>query len=793
MRFSFNWLKEWLDISCSAQELAGILTMAGLEVDKVEAAAPAFDLVVIGQIVSIEQHPDADKLKLCKVSVSKQKVLDIVCGASNARAGIKVPVALVGATLPNAIKIGQTAIRGVASFGMLCSEQELGLAETSSGLLELSDDAPVGGRLRKYLDLDDTVIEIDITPNRGDCLGLAGIAREVGVLTQTDRKKTAVSSLKPNVKTEFPVKVVEPEACPVYLGRVISGINPDALTPVWMKERLRRCGIRSLSPVVDVTNYVLLEFGQPMHAFDLEQLEEQIEVRYARKNEPLTLLDGSEIKLDEKTLVIADKKRVLALAGIMGGEQSGISAKTQDLFLECAFFSPRAITGRARQYGLQTDASYRFERGVDPDIQHVAMERATQLILSICGGKAGPVIESGGRSYLPKQAQIHLRPSRIKQVLGVDIAVQQIKDILGRLGMKVSGGKLQGWQVQAPAFRFDISIEVDLIEEIGRVYGYNNIPTRVSNACLTMKSRPENRIRLADACDLLVNRGFQEVITYSFVNEETQQQVCPDVVSLKLANPLSKDMEVMRSSLLPGLLQTVRYNLNRQQSRIAVFETGLVFSKSKSATVQTRNIAGAIAGEANAEQWGMARRPTDFFDCKGHLQALLALACQEDEIEYRSMQHPALHPGQSAAVFRNGHNIGWLGTIHPNIQKKQELSDSVFVFEVDFGNLENTCIPVYRPLSKFPSIRRDLALLVDEGVSSYAICKTIQSTIPDQLQAIKIFDVYRGKGIESGRKSLALGLILQESSRTLVDQEVDAAIEWVVVCLRKELGASLRE
>ncbi|VAW82495.1 Phenylalanyl-tRNA synthetase beta chain [hydrothermal vent metagenome] len=820
MHISVNWLKDWVDYKGSVDTLAAQLTMAGLEVDGVSAAAPDFSGVVVGQITSIAAHPNADKLRICTVNIGTKNPLTIVCGAANAREQMKVAVATLGAVLPK-MEIKPVAIRDVDSEGMLCSESELGMADSAEGILDLPAEAKVGMDIRNFYQLNDSVIEVDMTPNRGDCLGMIGVAREVAVIAKTVVHEPTFTHAKISHKQKFEINVQVPDACPRYLGRVLTGLNASAQTPVWMQERLRRSGIRSLGPLVDVTNYVLLEYGQPMHAFDLSTLQGKITVRLAQPKETLTLLDGKQVELADDVLLICDDKKPLALAGIMGGEGSGISDSTTDIFLECAYFNPVSIAGRARKYGLQTDSSYRFERGVDPAIQQQATERATQLLLDICGGSAGPVNEVVSPKHLPKPATIKLRQARLESLLGMPLKGNDISSILKSLGMSLavikasdknkskssnktkSSNKIKTqvvsqdeWMVTAPSWRFDIAIEADLVEEVGRIIGYDNIPTRMPTGELTAKPRSETTLGLQRFNYLLVDRGFQEVITYSFVEPGLQSQLFPDRAAVALTNPISSDMSVMRTSLWTGLLQTVKYNLNRQQSRVRIFESGQVFnpgSKGMSDIAQTMTLGGAICGPTSQEQWGQDTQGSDFYDLKADLEALFSLTGEADSIEFIPATHSALHPGQTAKIKRAGQDLGWIGMLHPEILKKQSITVDVCLFELDLAILETTKVPVFSSLSKFPSIRRDLSIVVDESITSQQIRATIAEAVPDQLSEVHVFDVYRGKGVDSGRKSLALGLILQETSRTLVDKEVDAAIEWVVVKLQKELGASLRE
>ena len=794
MKFSEKWLRTWVNPNISTEEMCEQLTMAGLEVDGVEPAASAFSDVVVAMVEAVEKHPDADKLNVCQVSDGKTS-LQIVCGAANVRAGLRVPLAKIGALLPvpgkEPLKIKAAKLRGVASSGMLCSEKELGLAETADGLMELPDDAPLGASLREYLELDDSIIEIDLTPNRGDCLSIAGIARELGTLNQCEVVEQQQQVIAATSKATFAVEIRAELACPHYAGRVISNIDVAAATPLWMVERLRRSGIRSLGAVVDITNYVMLELGQPMHAFDLQTLDSKITVRFARRAEKITLLDGKSLELDEDTLVIADKARALALAGVMGGENSGVSDTTRNVFLESAFFSAEVIAGKARAYGMHTDSSHRFERGVDPELQVRAIERATELVLSICGGEAGPVIETTTGSYSSERLPIHLRQQRIARVLGVSLDAKDVSDILERLGMQVKACD-DGWQVKPPSFRFDISIEADLLEELIRVHGYNNIPRTRPAYHSRMLPVPERTQGLETVRKTLVDRGYFEAITYSFVDPKAQRVLDPESASVALANPISSEMSVMRTTLWTGLLQAVRHNLNRQQPRVRLFETGLCFHpQAQSLPDQKPRIAGVICGELQAQQWAEPARVVDFYDIKADVEALLV--SHAGEIEFMSATHSALHPGQSARIMANGEPIGWVGALHPLAQKALDIDPAVFVFELELTAVINTGLPAFQPLSRFPEVRRDLALVVEQQVPVGALVAALRGAASGLLRDVQVFDIYSGKGVEQGRKSVAFGLILQDFSRTLTDQEVEAEIDNLVATLKQNFAATLRE
>ncbi len=791
MKFSEKWLREWVNPDIDSATLAEQLTQAGLEVDAIEAVAGDFTGVVVGQVVSVEPHPDADKLRCCKVDVAGDELLSIVCGAANVRQDLKIPVAVVGSVLPGNFKIKKAKLRGVESFGMLCGASEIGLVDNVKGLMELADDAPVGSDLRDYLDLDDVSIDVDLTPNRSDCLGIAGIAREVGVLTGCDVTQWPAEAITEQSKRTFNVTVDATADCPRYIGRVIENVNVKAETPLWMQEKLRRSGVRSLGPIVDVTNYVMLELGQPMHAFDLDKLSGDITVRLAKTNEKLTLLDGQEVTITDNTLVIADDESALALAGIIGGETSSVTDDTKNIFLEAAHFNPLAIAGRARAYGLHTDSSHRFERGVDPELPRVAIERATALLLDIVGGEAGLITEAVSESDLPQQKIITLRASRIKRVLGIAIDSAQVEDQLTRLGLTVVAQD-DAWQVTVPTFRFDLAIEVDLIEELGRLYGYDKLPeTRPQGTVLTADIS-EHTLATHRLQSLLVDRGYQEAITYSFGDPTIQQHLAVEgEQAIELANPISAELSVMRTSLWPGLIQALVYNLNRQHDRIRLFEVGRSFSGTNDNVEQHRQIAGVVCGSRYAEQWAEKQRPVDFFDIKADVEALLDLGGEEN-IRFVSEQHPALHPGQSARIYQGDIAIGWVGALHPKLNKPLELSTKAYVFELTLSSVLKAKVPSFEMLSKFPAIRRDLALLVNTTVSAGEIEHCLNGVRSDILKSIQLFDVYSGAGVELDKKSIAIAFQLQHSERTLTDEEVDTVIETVTETLNQQVGAMIR-
>ena len=791
MRISETWLKEWVKTDISTDELAAKLTMAGLEVDAVEPVAGEFHGVVVGEIIACEQHPDADKLRVCQVNAGEDEPLSIVCGAPNARAGIKVPCAKVGAVLPGDFKIKKAKLRGVASFGMLCAEQELGMAEASDGLFELPADAPVGEDIRTYLQLDDNIIEVDLTPNRSDCLSVAGVARDVGVIERAEYTPVHVDEVVPAINDTFDVSVTAAEQCPHYVGRIVRGVDVTAQTPLWMVERLRRSDIRSIDPVVDVTNYVLLELGQPMHAFDLDKLEGHINVRMAKPGETLVLLNGQELELTEDSLVIADAAKALALAGVMGGEASSVTENTRDIFLESAFFDPIAIAGKARGYGLHTDSSHRFERGVDFELQKRAMDRATHLLCEIAGGKPGPVVEASHAEYLPKLEPINLRRAQIERVLGFAMQDADVEDILERLGMDLVSTD-SGWHIVPPAYRFDIRIEVDLIEELGRVWGYNNLPTRLPAMNFEVVPAPEETIPENRIKQLLVDRGYQEAITYTFVEKSLLDQIAPEAKAVELANPISADMSHMRTSIWAGLLKVAQHNINRQQHRVRLFETGLVFTDQEGIS-QVPHIGGLLFGDVVSESWHGKGRPVDFFDIKADVEALIRLSADPASFEFEAAEHPALHPGQAAAVRRNGQLVGYLGALHPVIQKALDIPAATYLFDLEMAAISTRTVPSFKELSRFPEVRRDLAVIVQENIPAEAILKVVRAESGDWLTNSVIFDVYQGANLEEGHKSVAFGLTLQHPSRTLKDDEVNDVVNRVVASLKEQLNVTLRD
>jgi len=792
MRFSESWLREWVNPDVDTRTLAEQLTMAGLEVDAVEPAAPDYSGVVVGLVQSVESHPNAEKLRLCRVETGTAEPLQIVCGAANVAAGMKVPVAIVGACLPGDFKIKRAKLRGVESLGMICSAVELGLAESSDGIMPLPGDAPVGEKLRAYLDLDDQCIELDLTPDRADCLSLGGVSLEVGVINRSPVLGPVIEPVPAVNEDRYSVRLDAPEACPNYVCRIIRNIDPLTQTPLWMQERLRRSGLRSIGPVVDVTNYVLLELGQPMHSFDLARLNGEIRVRMAENSERVVLLGGEEIALRDDTLVIADSDKPLALAGIMGGSATAVQEGTRDILLESAFFAPESISGKARSYGLHTESSRRFERGVDPQVQARAVERATRLLLDIVGGEPGPVVTVSSQEYLPRPTKLRLRRERIRRTLGVELADDTVGDILARLGMTVMP-VAEGWDLVPPSSRFDLLMEVDLIAEIGRIYGYENVPTTHASSAATTTAPPENAFDLDRARSVLVARGYHEVITYSFISRQMQRCIDPEREVLTLSNPLSADMSIMRTSLWPGLLEAARQNQARQHERVRIFESGLRFLRGGDELKQDLVLGGLAVGFAAPEQWGMRVRPVDFYGIKADLEAVLRQTGSLDRFRFVPAEHPALHPGQAARIELAGREVGQLGMLHPGLAADLGIIGNAFLFEIALAELERGVLPVFAPISRFPAIRRDLAIVVDAEIPFEQVRSCVSTAASDLLRDLVLFDVYQGEKIDSGRKSLALGLILQASSQTLTDQEVEKTISCVLARLESELGARLRD
>ena len=795
MKFNESWLREWVNPAISTEQLCDQITMLGLEVDGVEPVAGAFTGVVVGEVVECAQHPDADKLRVTKVNVGGERLLDIVCGAPNCRQGLKVACATEGAVLPGDFKIKKTKLRGQPSEGMLCSFSELGIREDHSGIIELPADAPIGKDFREYLNLDDVAIEISLTPNRADCLSIAGIAREVGVINRAEVVAPEVQTVAATIADKVAVKLEAPEACPRYLARVVKNVNVKAASPLWLQEKLRRCGIRSIDPIVDITNLSLLELGQPMHAFDAAKVDGAIQVRMAKADEELVLLDGTTAKLQPNTLVIADDKGALAMAGIFGGQASGVSQETKDVVLEAAFFAPLAITGRARQYGLHTDASHRFERGVDPELTRRAMERATALLLEICGGEAGEIVEAVSEAHLPKRNNVTLRRAKLDAVIGHHIEDHVVTDILTRLGLNVRFEN-DTWTAVAPSWRFDIEIEEDLIEEVARIYGYNSIPNNSPLAHLEMKGTPEKLLEASRVRTALVDSDYQEVITYSFVDPKIQQLLHPEQEALVLPNPISSEMSAMRVSLLTGLLETIVYNQNRQQPRVRIFETGLRFipdTNAESGVRQEPVFAAAIVGDKRSTYWESKAEAVDFFDLKGDLERILSLTSVRHDLQFVAKSFPALHPGQSAAIMLDGQEIGFIGTVHPSIVQKLGIKGKPVVFEILAQAISERPIPAAKEISKFPANNRDIAVVVDNNVAAGDVLNVCRQAGGEKLIAVNLFDVYQGANLADGKKSLAISLTIQDAEKTLEEDEINAVMQAVLSALAERFNAVLRD
>ncbi|MES2605123.1 MAG: phenylalanine--tRNA ligase subunit beta [Pseudomonadota bacterium] len=789
MKFSERWLREWVNPDISSDELMKRLTMAGLEIEAVQAAAAEFSNVVVGEVLAAERHPDADKLSVCQVTDGIEKY-QVVCGASNVRAGLKVPFARVGAKIGTELTIKKAKLRGVESHGMLCSAEELGLAETAEGLLELPGDAPNGLSIRDYLQLDDALIEVNLTPNRGDCLSIAGLAREVGVLTRATVTAPEIKPVAAVTTDQLPINLAAPADCPKYFGRVIRNINPHAETPLWMQEKLRRCGLRCIDPVVDITNYVLLELGQPMHAFDHGKLTGGINVRRANAGEKLVLLDGKEVELQPDTLVIADQEKALAMAGIMGGKASAVTPRTTSIFLESAHFSPLAIAGRARRYGLHTDAAHRYERGVDFNLPKLAIERATSLLLAIAGGEAGPV--TCAESPVSAVPAIELRRKRIGRLLGADIADADVGDILARLGLTELEATTEGWRFAVPSWRFDISIEADLIEELARVRGYDSLPVTAPQARLGLYSKPETLVGVRAVRSQLVGLGYQEVVTYSFVDGQLEAVLGEGTEPVALANPISQDMAVMRTNLWAGLITTLKHNQNRQLTRLRLFENGLTFLNKNKKLEQKFKVGCLIWGACAQEQWSVPSKTVDFFDLKGDVEAILGLSLNAAAFEFAPDVHQALQPGQTARIKRNDETVGWLGALHPSIQQALDIPGKVYLAELDFEAVRGARIPVVKDLSRYPRVRRDLALVVGQEITAEQLLAELKSVAGPDLQELTLFDVYQGQNIEKDKKSLALGLTFQHASRTLADADINPIIDSCIKALEAKFNAELR-
>jgi phenylalanyl-tRNA synthetase beta chain len=792
VRVSLDWLKDWIDVGVEPRELAHRLTMAGLEVEAIEAAAPPLEGVLVGEVVECSRHPNADTLSVCQVTTGGPPV-QIVCGAANVRAGMKVAVAAIGSRLPGGVEIRATRLRGVDSNGMLCSGRELGLSDESEGILDLPAELEIGKPLTQALELDDMILTINVTPNRGDCMSVLGIARELAAITQTELRKVATPEPPVHADAAVPVELLSGAGCERFVSRVVRGVRADAASPAWLQERLRRAGLRPINAIVDVTNYVMLDTGQPMHAYDRAEVDRGIVVRRAQAGESLELLDGRTIVMDEDVLVIADHSKVLGLAGVMGGDHSGIGPATEDVLLEVAYFDPAVIAGRGRRYGLVTDASQRFERGVDPAGQERAIQRATQLLLELAGGMAAPMHVTESVSRPLARPPVPFRPERANRVIGALIESASMQRILRSLGMHVDARE-STWQVTPPSWRFDIAIEEDLIEEVARIHGFENVPETPLAIRSTMRPATEHRVPVDRLKDTLANRGYFEAVTYSFVDPDVQKLFDPDDANpLTLSNPISADLAVMRTGLWPGLVRAAVENQRRQQPRVRLFEHASKFVTREGKLAEIECIGGVATGSALPEQWGEKARPVDFFDVRADLEAMLLGTGALHDFRFVAAVHPALHPGQTARLMLGERTVGWLGRLHPEVEKALDLTYSGVVFELETEHACAATVPEYREVSRFPGARRDLAIVVDAGIAVAAIVEQARHSAGSLATGVEIFDIYQGPGIPDGSRSVAIGLNLQDVSRTLTDDDADAVVAQVVADLKREFNATIRD
>ncbi|EOQ75366.1 phenylalanine--tRNA ligase subunit beta [Acinetobacter lactucae] len=791
MKISENWLRTWVNPAINSETLSDQLTMLGLEVDELAPVAKPFTGVVVGEVLTVEQHPDADRLRVTTVNIGSGEPLQIVCGAPNVRAGMKAPVATIGAVLPGDFKIKKGKLRGVESQGMLCGASEIDLEDKIDGLLELPADAPVGVNIREYLKLDDNVIDISITPNRGDCFSILGIAREIAVINQLQMNKPEIKSVDATITDEKKV-VISTDGAPRYLGRVVKNVNVKAATPEWMEQALARSGIRTHSILVDVTNYVLMELGQPMHAFDLAKIEGTVHVRQAKPQEKLQLLNDQEVELQEDIMVIADDQKALAIAGIMGGLASSVTDDTTDIFLESAFFAPLAIAGRARRFGLHTDSSQRYERGVDFELPLIAMNRASQLIQELAGGEFGPITVAQKTDLLPKREAIDLKQAQVDQLLGYQVAGEFIADALARLGCKVTVKAEGEWSVVPPSHRYDMAIYQDLIEEVARIDGYDNIQISLPSMDVQL-AKYQDRFEIAELRQTIVSLGYQEAISFSFADAKLEKQLNPKVNPLMLANPISSDLAAMRSTLLSSLIPCVQYNLNRQQSRVRFFELGLRFDYQNAKSIedlkQIPTLALVAVGSQQPESWHVKPQPMDFFDFKGEIEEILAAG--RVKVEYVRSERSWLHPGQSAEILVDGQSIGYLGRLHPSLENELDLS-TTWVAELDQTAVLQSYVSNFTELSRFPSIRRDIALLISDNINVRDIQQLIEKTGGELLDSTWLFDVYTGQGVEDGKRSLAFALLWQHPSRTLEDAEIKSGMDNIIQVLENTYQATLR-
>ena len=792
MKIAESWLREWVDPKLDTMELAHQLTMLGHEVDGIEHEGENLDDVVIAEVLDVRRHPDADKLSVCQVSDGSGETLEIVCGAPNVVKGMKTPLAKPGVTLPNGLKLRKAKIRGVVSNGMLCSAVELGLGDESDGIMSLPADAVAGTSLVDYLRLPDAVIDVDLTPNRGDCFSVLGIARDLAALTGAPLKNPSVDVVPAGIEDIQAVELVEPAGCPRFAGRIVRGIDRQAASPLWMVERLRRAGLRAISPVVDITNYVMLELGQPLHAYDASLLQGTIRPRLAQAGEKLTLLDGKEVKLNPDTMVVTDDSGAIGIAGIMGGLSTSVTDATTDVYFEAAFWPPAFMAGRARAYGMHTDASLRFERGVDPEGQARAIERATELLLSIAGGQAGPLVLDKADEYAPARETIVLRRERLARLLGATVDDEEVRGILERLQLDVKPVDA-GWEVRGPSHRFDIAVEVDLIEEVARIHGYDAIPETTLVAKSPLGTVTESVIDIERVAGTLIGRDYQEIVTYSFIDAAANRAFTGVESELVLSNPISSEMSVMRGSLWPGMVAAAAANTARQQDRIRFFEASRSYHGTLENHTEVLRIAGLITGPVVAEQWGTQAGQADFFDIKADVEAILSLATDAASIRFVPVVHTALQGGQSAEILRDGEVVGVLGKLHPRLQKQYDLKRPVYLFELDAALALAARAPLATAVSRFPAIRRDIAVVVDDSVTAEALVAAVAGSAPSLIRDVRIFDIYKGDKIEAGRKSVAIGLILQETSRTLTDEDADAAMAAAVRELQDQFAAQLRD
>ena len=792
MKIAESWLREWVNPDLDTEALSHQLTMLGHEVDGVEYEGAGIADIVIAEVAEVSKHPDADKLSLCKVDDGSGELVDVVCGAPNVVRGMKTPFAKPGVTLPNGMKLRKAKIRGVVSNGMLCSAVELGLGDESDGIVSLPQEAQVGSALVDFLNLPDAVIDLDLTPNRGDCFSVIGIARDVSALTGDSLRDESVAAVDVTIEDKHPVELIEPEGCPRFAGRVIRGIDSEAQSPVWMTERLRRAGLRAISPVVDITNYVMLELGQPLHAYDAGLLRGAIRPRLAKSGEKVTLLDEREVELNDDTMIITDDSGPIGIAGMMGGLSTAVTDKTTDVFFEAAFWPQEFMVGRARAYGMHTDASMRFERGVDPAGQGRAIERATHLLLEIAGGQAGPLTDEIVEEFLPTRPKIELRKIRLTRLLGVEIDDAEVVQILTRLAMNVEAID-GGWSVSPPSHRSDIAIEADLIEEVARIHGYDSIPEISAFSQAPLKTVTESKVDIEQAAAILIARDYQEVVTYSFIDADANTAFSGAESELVLSNPISSEMSVMRASLWPGMIAAAAANNARQQDRIRLFEASKSFHGKLGEHTEVVRLAGLASGPVNPEQWGIKPESVDFFDIKSDVEAVLALAAGRDSVNFVAADHPALQPGQAADIVRDNEVIGVIGKLHPRLLKTYDLKKPVYLFELDAAKMLASSPPEAALISKFPAIRRDIAVIVDDSVTADELVKTVAASSGGLIQDVRIFDIYKGAGIEAGRKSVAIGLILQETSRTLTDDDADVAMAAAVKELEDKFAAVLRD